>query len=99
MVGQCSNVFILTLDRESTKVDIDCACVISEEAQIVVRFLPLSEQNQNVQKVLSRFNDEFKSLVRDVLNSARHDENILSSIIEACYNESLSCSGIEIEAR
>jgi|FreactcultuFSWF8_1027224.scaffolds.fasta_scaffold00355_1 hypothetical protein len=66
----------------------------ASETHIIARFFSLSGQNQNVQNLLSHFKDELKSIARDVLNSTRDDETILSRIIEVCYNQSLSCSGI-----
>jgi dsDNA-specific endonuclease/ATPase MutS2 len=66
----------------------------TSEAHIIARFFSLSGQNQNVKSLLSHFTDELKSIARDFINRARDDETVLSRIIEVCYNQSLSCSGV-----
>lgn len=64
------------------------------ERYVVAYVTSLAGPRTLVQKLLSHFDDELRSIARDVLNSTSDDSNVLRETLEMCYNQALHTSGI-----
>ncbi|KAJ5392773.1 hypothetical protein N7465_011747 [Penicillium sp. CMV-2018d] len=64
------------------------------ERSIIAYITSLVGPGTLVQKMLSHFTDELRSITRDVLNSTSDDNNVLRVILEMCYDKALDASGI-----
>ena len=60
---------------------------------VVASITSLAGQRTEVQKILSYFDGELRTIARDVLNGASDDSSVLREILERCYSQSLHTSG------
>ncbi|KAJ5288310.1 hypothetical protein N7508_011085 [Penicillium antarcticum] len=63
------------------------------ERYIIAYITSLASPRTLVQKMLSHFSNELRSIARDVLNSTSDDKNVLRETLEMCYGQTLYASG------
>lgn len=63
------------------------------ERYIIAYITSLAGPGTLVQKMLSHFTNELRSIARDVLNSTSDDNNVLRDTLEMCYGQALHASG------
>lgn len=59
---------------------------------VVAYIISLAGRGTEVQKILSHFDGELRSIAQDVLNSTSDDSSVLREILELCYGQSLPTS-------
>ncbi|KAJ9129615.1 hypothetical protein NKR23_g12500, partial [Pleurostoma richardsiae] len=60
---------------------------------VVAYIKSLAGRETEVQKILSYFDDELRSIAQGALNNTSDDSSVLREILELCYRQSLHASG------
>jgi hypothetical protein len=79
--------------RANTLASVTATFSDAAERYIVAHIRSLADHEIEVQKLLSFFDSELRSIAQAVLNNTGDDSSVLREILELCYSQSLCTSG------